>query len=154
MRKPGCIEPIIYFTNRDGYHMLASYTGQPTPEGWMRHDDADTLPAARKLQDILVAQSRREWEAEEQYDRAQVQRNEDAMRDKFNEAIASSETNEYNKDFLRNWMKLRDERKREKYRKIYEQRQAYLYSLEYDSPGRNVDEESFNVEKHTVTSDG
>jgi hypothetical protein len=153
MRKPGSIEPIIYFRRADGYIILAPYTSAPCPEDCVR-EEADTLPAARKLQDILVSQERRQWESEHHYDLALVARQEAEMRDKFNERIASTGTSQYEKDFLRAWMQLRDERKREKYRKLYEQRQAYLYSLEYDSPGRSVSVESFNVERHDVKSDG
>jgi len=155
MRKPGCIEPIIYFVNgtdpahEPGFIMLAPYSDFPTPAGY-RCEAAETLPEARKLEAQLVAQERRATELELLHDEASFQPKREAIRDKLYARMTSSATGEYEKEFLRLYMDLRDERKRRKYEELYLQRTSYLWALHHDLGSRRADVEEFKAERHTV----
>ena len=61
--------------------------------------------------------------------------------------MTSSASTQYEKDFLREWLKLRDEKKRIKYAQILEHAQMYLHAREFDTPGRRSDEERVNTDR-------
>jgi hypothetical protein len=126
--------------------MLAPYTACPTPPGYSR-EEAGTLPDVYKLQTRLQEQELEDAKREAAFDERQFLTRIQAVRSRLVERMVSSSTSPYEREFIGNWLKLRDE-KREHYRKIFEQRQFYLRSLEFDAPkGRRDDEESFNAER-------
>lgn len=146
MRKRGCIEPVVYFVahhcpkgHPEGYIMLAPYSSYPTPEGYSYHE-ADTLAAVDVLQSRLQEQEAREWEAERTMDEAQFHARRQKVRDSLYARMTSGSTGQYEKDFIREWLKLRSE-KRRRYSDAFEHRHAYLYAREFDTPGRRADEE-------------
>lgn len=164
MRKPGQIEPVFYFVNGastahpPGYILLAPYTGGgdrcecPTPEGY-RLEYADTLADVDKLERILQLQEREEAEREGQREVEMLEARRKAIRDRIYQKIASSETDEWNKEFYRLYLQLSDERKKTMYRQRFLERQSYLWARHNDTPKeRRSDEEVFNVERHTVKS--
>jgi hypothetical protein len=69
------------------------------------------------------------------------------IRDRIYQRISSSVTTEYEKEFLRLYMQLRDERKREAYRQRYLEAQWYLSARENDLGGRAADKETVNLDK-------
>jgi len=150
MRKPGCIEPVIYFRFPDGHLTLAPYSDFPTPAGAIR-EGADTLAQVDRLQAILVEQERREWEREVEGDVARFQARMDQVRDRLYARMTSSSTSEYEKEFIRLYLQLRND-KRAKHRQRWLERTAYLYAREYDLGNRRADTEEFNVERHEVKS--
>jgi hypothetical protein len=150
MRKPGCIEPVIYFRYSDGRVVLAPYSDFPTPEGAIR-EGADTLSAVDRLQERLVAQERREWEQEAEQDADRFKTRIDEVRDRLYSRMTSSSTSEYEKEFIRLYLQLRNE-KRAKYQQRWLERTAYLYAREFNLGNRRADSEEFNVERHEVKS--
>lgn len=155
MRKPGCIEPVVYYVNgtdpahAPGFHMLAPYSDHPTPEGY-RREGADTLAEVDKLEAILQQQEREAMEREVEQDEAQFTLRRQAVRDKLYARMTSSDTSEYEKEFIRNYLQLRNERK-PKYRALLEQWQMYMWARHNDiGKGRGAGEEVFNPERHTV----
>lgn len=163
MRKPGTIEPVFYFVNGSnpnhilGYVMLAPYTGGgdrclcPTPEGY-HLEYADTLPAVTKLERKLQQQESEQAEREGQRETELLERRRKELRDRIYQRIASSDTDEWNKEFYRLYLQLSDDRKRKKYQQRFLERQSYLYALHHDLGKRRADSEEFNADKHTVKS--
>jgi hypothetical protein len=151
MRKPGCIEPVVYFRFPNGHITLAPYSDMPTPNGAIR-EGADTLAQVDRLQERLLSQEKQQWEREAQRDAATFGKLEEAVRDRLYARMTSAATDDYEKEFIRLYLQLRDEKKRKRYRDLYLQRTAYLWARENDSPGRRVDQERFDVERHEVKS--
>lgn len=151
MRKPGCIEPVIYFHYLDGHLTLAPYSDFPTPEGAIR-EGADTLRDVDILQERLVAQERREWEREVEHDHNAFSGRMEAVRDRLYARMTSSATSEYEKEFIKLYLQLRND-KRAKHQQRWLERTAYLHAREFDTPrGREVDREVFLSDRHTVKS--
>ena len=150
MRKPGTIEPVIYFRFPDGHLTLAPYSDFPTPEGAIR-EGAETLSQVDRLQERLVAQERVEWEREVETDSARFQTRMDEVRDRLYARMTSSSTSEYEKEFIKLYLQLRNE-KRAKYQQRWLERTAYLHARQFDIGNRRADVEEFNPERHTVKS--
>jgi hypothetical protein len=137
----------VFRRGHDGYRILAAFSGQPTPEGHER-EEYDTLAEIDKLQKILQQQEYDAAQRECEFDQAQVSARADAVRDRLYERMTSGSTSQYEKDFIRLYLQLRDERKRETYRQRYLEHQWYLYARENDLGDRAADSEEFNVERH------
>lgn len=164
MRKPGQIEPVFYFVNgsaRDhelGYVMLAPYTGGgarcecPTPAGY-RLEYADNLTDVDKLERRLQQQERDQAERDGERECTLMEARIKANRDKIYARITSSETDEYNKEFLKLWLQVSDERKRKMYSQRFLERESYLWARHNMSPAnRRADEEIFKSDRHEVKS--
>ena len=159
-RTLGTLSPIVYFVNssggdRDpahpaGYIMLAPFSEFPTPHGYLR-EYAGTLPDARRLNDRLIEQSRAEWEREAEQNHALVDQRRAEVRDRIYARMTSSATSEYEREFLRLYLQVREE-KAAKYDSLWMQRTAYLHALENDLGDRRADEEVFNHERINVRS--
>ena len=153
MHKLGTLTPVVYFVNHrdprhaEGHILIAPYTGFPAPEGYST-EYADTLAAVDKLQKRLQEQTRREFAAEQRalYGDGAVR---DAIHERLLARLVSSETSEHDKDFIRAWLKVRED-KRDYFARQFECRNSYLYAREMDLGSRHADSEEFNVEKHTV----
>ncbi len=155
--KLGSLDAPIYFVNhRDprhppGYIMMAPYSDFPTPDGYSR-EVADDLPAIDRLQKRLQEQEYREWEQEAERDMAGLEARFARTRDFLYRRMTSAGCSAYERDFCEGYLKLQDE-KREKHRRNFECRNAYLWARENDiAKGRSANEESFNPERHEVKS--
>jgi hypothetical protein len=153
----GRIEPTIYFrcyssekSNPQrpvGYLLIAPYTECPTPSGYERCE-ALYLNDVYKLEKVLVQQERDGWEQEAELEEERFAERRAAVRDKLYARMTSSATSEYEREFISEWLKLRDDKKRAKYAQFYTERQAYLHALHFDTPsGRRVDEEKFSIDR-------
>lgn len=141
------MEPVIYFRRKDGRIFLAPYSEFATPPGCDR-EYADTLYKVHELEKRLVDQEREQWEKEALTEAAIMGRRIDEVRDRLYQRMCSSSTDQYEKDFIREWLKLRDEKKRNKYAAFLGHRNAYLHALHYDTPkDRRVDEEKVNTDR-------
>jgi hypothetical protein len=146
MRKPGCVAPVIYFRYPNGHHVLAPYSACPTPEGSIK-EEADTLPAIDKLVDILRRQEYEASQKEMHYDIAQFKQRDQDIRDRIYQRISSNVTTEYEREFLREYLKLRDDRKRELYQQRFMEAQWYLSARENDLGDRDASKETVNLDK-------
>lgn len=146
MRKPGCVAPVIYFRYPNGHLVLAPFTDCPTPDGSIK-EEADTLPAIDKLVDVLRKQEYEQAEKEMLRDMNVFKAREQAILDRIHQRIASSTTTEYEKEFLRYYLPLRDERKRVLYRQRFMEAQWYLYARENELGNRAADKEEVNLDK-------
>jgi hypothetical protein len=146
MRKPGCVAPVIYFRYPNGHLTLAPFSDCPTPDGAIK-EEADTLVAIDKLVDILRRQEYESSEREMRNDMNLVAAKDKEIRDRIYQRITSGSTSEYEKEFLRLYMQLRDERKRVTYRQRYMEAQWYLAAREQNLGNRAADKEVVNLDK-------
>jgi hypothetical protein len=146
MRKPGTVAPVIYFRYPNGHLTLAPFSDCPTPDGAIK-EEADTLPAIDKLVDILRRQEYEQAEKEMLRDMNVFKQREQAITDRIYARLASSATSEYEKQFLRYYLPLRDERKRILYRQRFLEAQWYLHARENDLGDRAADKEVVNLDK-------
>lgn len=145
-RKPGCVAPVIYFRYPNGHLTLAPFSDCPTPDGAIK-EEADTLHAIDKLVDQLRKQEYETNQREMQYDMNLMATRDKEIRDRIYQRISSSVTTEYEKEFLRLYMQLRDERKRETYRQRYLEAQWYLAAREQNLGDRAADKEEVSLDK-------
>jgi hypothetical protein len=157
-RTLGTLTPIVYFVNssggeRDprhpaGYVMLAPYSECRTPHGYLR-ETAGTLPEARALNERLVAQERESWEREAASNHRLVEAKREEVRERLYTRMCSSATSEYDREFIRLYLQLREDKQR-KYDQRWTERNAYLWALENDVGDRDAGSEEFNHERINV----
>jgi len=145
-RKPGCVAPVIYFRYPNGHLTLAPFSDCPTPDGAIK-EEADTLPAIDRLVDTLRKQEYENSQREMNYDMNLFAARDKEIRDRIYQRMTSGSTSEYEKEFLRYYMELRDERKREKHRQRYMEAQWFLHARENDLGDRPADKEIVNLDK-------
>ena len=145
-RKPGCVAPVIFFRYPNGHLTLAPFSDCPTPDGAIK-EEADTLPAIDKLVDILRKQEYESSEREMCNDMNLAATKDKEIRDRIYQRMTSGSTSEYEKEFLRLYLSLRDERKRVTYRQRFMEQQWYLAAREQDLGDRPADREIVNLDK-------
>jgi hypothetical protein len=153
--KLGTASAIEYFLNRrsparpPGYVILAPYSGSPCPDGYTR-EFADDLPAVDRLQATLLRQEQQQWEREQIHEEALIGERQRGVVDRLRQIMCSSATSAYERDFIAAYLALREE-KREKYRRVFEQRTAYLSVLARECPpDRKPNEEKVNLDRMNI----
>lgn len=140
----GSLSEVVYFKNSrdpnrpEGYLLLAPYSQCPAPYGYSR-EVARTLPEIDRLERTLVEQEVANAIAEHIREEAVFAERERLIRDRLLAIMHSGSSSQYEKDYSREWMNLRDEKKRKKYAEIFEHRAMHLYARHNDMP-RNRDE--------------
>lgn len=126
--------------------MLAGYSAMPTPRGWARHE-ACTLRECYDLQTRLQQQEMIDWQRESTRDVRKLEARFAATHDRLVARMQSSATTQYERDFIREYLKLQAD-KLEKHERAFACGTAYLRVLEHDgAPGRRDDEESVNLDR-------
>lgn len=146
MRKPGTVAPLVYFRYPNGHLTLAPFSDCPTPDGAIR-EERDTLHEIDKVVDILRRQEYESAQREMHNDMNLVAARDKEIRDRIYQRMTSGSTSAYEKEFLRYYLQLRDERKREIYRQRFLEAQWYLYSRENDLGDRAADKECVNLDR-------
>lgn len=149
MRKPGTIEPVIYFRYPDGHINLAPYSDFPTPTDAIR-EEADTLSKVDDLLDILQRQEYLRGQEELAAEEDRFAPGRQSIRDRIYARITSGATSPYEKEFLRLYLQLRDVRKRQLYQQRLLEYQMFLWARENDSGSRRVDSEEFHPDRISV----
>jgi hypothetical protein len=150
MLKPGTIEAVIYFVNGadpahpPGFLMLAPYSDFPTPEGYSR-EYADTLAAVDKLEATLQSQELAAMEHEAEMDATRFAARRQAVRDNLYARMTSGECSEYEREFIRGYLQLRNDRK-PKYQELLRQWQMHMWARHNDIGNRGAGEEIFRGE--------
>lgn len=150
----GTLTPVIYTECAAGHIVLLPYSDCPTPSGCeylapvtsqrcglaVHREGADTLAKIGKLERRLTAQENSKLEAEAVADHnmrgAALQR----VRDNLLQKLYSSATPEAERDFIREWLKLSDER-RARHEAKYAAYSVYVHAAHYDLGNRRADEE-------------
>jgi hypothetical protein len=150
--KLGSASAIEYFCNRrnpshpPGFLILAPYSSAPMPYGYTR-EFADDLPSVDRLQSTLLSQEKRDWESERLTSETVMAERQRAVVDRLRQLLCSSATSPYEREFIAAYLQLRDE-KRDKYRKVWEHRVAYLSVLAHETPkGRDPNEERVDLDR-------
>jgi hypothetical protein len=150
--KLGTLDQVEYFVNsRDpshppGYIILAPYSNAPLPNGYSR-EYADSISSVDRLQNQLLFQERRQWEREELHDTVLMGERQRKVVDSLKQKMVSSSTSPYERDWIAAYLQLREEKK-EKHRKVFEQRTAYLWQTAHETPkGRFANEEKVNLDR-------
>jgi hypothetical protein len=96
--------------------------------------EANTIAEVESLERRLRAKVKADAEIEIAGDEARCAAERQRIRSNLQAAIASAATDQYTKDYLRAWIALRDQKRREKYKSTFQQREAYFEALHYDRP--------------------
>jgi hypothetical protein len=128
---------LVYFKSRDGTISLPPTDDTPCPPGYMRCE-ANTLDEVDKLQKRLQQATYERCQRELRRDEEAFAESRERVRSSLTAKIASSATTEYEREFLRAYIQLREE-KRDKYRQRFACDVAYLEMRENDRP-RNAEE--------------
>lgn len=152
--KLGTLSPVLYTLCSAGHVVLLPYSDCPTPDGCeylhpvtsvrcglpVHREGADTLTAIGRLERRLTAQENakvfHEREAGADMREAAAER----VRANLLAKLASSGTPDAEKDFIREWLKLSDER-RARHMSKWEQYCVYIHAAHYDLGNRRADEE-------------
>lgn len=145
----GNLRPILYYESSGGHVVLAAHDeGDLTqarrmyeqvykPKGY-EWREASSWPEWTRLQKRLVEQEARQQETY----RDNLMANYDAaakrVRDAFYQRMISASCSEYEREFLKGWLALKEE-KRAKYEQLWREHHNYLFAVEMDS-NRKIDE--------------
>lgn len=146
-RALGTLEPIVYFENSRGEIVLPPSTELATYFYWHKRDqrgktyrewgfewrEAGTLEEVDRLQKKLQEQDRRKEEVLLEKDERRGEDLRKRVRDNLYARMVSSGTSEYEKEFIRLYLELREE-KRARHRQRFLERTSYLWAREMD-PG-------------------
>jgi len=154
--KLGSLAAPIYFVNqRDelyptGYYILAPYSDFPTPWGWLRYE-AETLSEVDRLQKILLQQELERARRENiRFDLVMAPLKQ-LVRDRLYSRMTSSDCGAYERDFIREYLKLRED-KRAAHAQTFKLTTLYLHAREMDArKGRDPNKEIHiisDVERH------
>jgi hypothetical protein len=151
--KMGTLTPVIYFLCSAGHVVLAPYSSVTISSCEYQHpvtslrcglpvhrEGADTLTAIGQLERRLTAQENAKFAVEKAIDESTREEAVRRTRDNLCQKLYSSATPQAEKDFIRAWMDLQDE-KRAKHASKYEAYSVYVHAAHYDSHGRQPDDE-------------
>lgn len=150
----GTLSPVIFFRCADEHVVLAPYSDFPTPLGCeyqipivarrcgkpCERDGADSLAAIDRLQAKLTKQENDKLALERHFDVMQTQAGRDRVQDNLYARMISSETPELEKEFIREYLKLRPELRGKHHAKFAEY-SVYIRAREFDLGKRGADEE-------------
>lgn len=138
----GTLNPVVYFINSSGTIALPPSTGyaQMVKENMRRKGfelrEASTLAEIDQLQKHMIQQeyaaNQRRMEVEE----AMGSRIRSSIRDRLYARMVSGSTGAYEKEFIRNYLQVREDR-REKHRSRFACDQMFFAAREYDGGGKN-----------------
>jgi hypothetical protein len=147
MLKPGCIPAVIYYEYPNGHVTLAPFSDAPTPVNAIRRE-ADTLAQVDRLEKRLQEQELQIAETERAYDEHLMEARRLDIRDRLYQRIQSSGISEFERDFLKLYLQLRDERKKEKYRQRWLEMTTWHFYARHNNLGdRDASKEEVNLDK-------
>lgn len=144
--KMGTLNPVLYFINSQGNVSLP-----PTNEAAFALKDemrrrgyelreADTLPKIRDLEKMIQESEQRQQEREFERDEAVFGARRKEIRSRMYQRMVSSSTSPYEREFIRHWLQMREEKQKE-----FEQRflvdiaaRNHFVQLEYDNPRQRM----------------
>jgi hypothetical protein len=128
---------LIYFEDRGGNISLPPSDDTPCPPGYDRRE-ANTLAEVDRLQRRLQQATYERCQRELQRDEEAFAESRERVRSALTTRIASSATSEYEREFLKLYVQLRED-KRAAYQKRFSCDRAYLEMRENDH-ARNAEE--------------
>ena len=137
----GTFSPVVYFESPTGKISLPG-TGeerQRGQDGWVRKE-AVTLRAVDELQRRLEEQDRREMRDALDRDEAVCSQRRQRTRENLLNTLTRDSTSHYEKEFVREYLAMSDQRKKKFYQKD-KGMAAYFLAREYDDFGNKVIQE-------------
>ena len=128
---------LTYFESADGTISLPPSDDTPCPPGYDRRE-ANTLAEVDRLQKRLQSATYERCQRELMHDEQALAESRERVRASITARISSAATTDYEKEFLRCYIQLREE-KRKAYQKKFSCDVAYLEMRENDKP-RNAEE--------------
>lgn len=153
-RKFGTLNPVIFFRCKSGHIVLAPYSECPTPSACefqapitshicgqpCERDGADTLVAIDRLQHSLSSQENQKHSIEQHFDTMQTEPGRQRVHDSLYSRLVSSATPEMEKDFIREYLRLRPEL-RGKHHAKFAAYSVYVHAREFDIGKRDESKE-------------
>jgi hypothetical protein len=140
---PGKIKAILYFINAQGtVKMLPTDEESHRFRGYMKKLGfemmfAESLHEARKLQKKLQEQLAAEQANELIKDEVATSGRREAIRVRLNQKLHSNSTSETEKEFIRLWLVMRED-KHNMFRRRFTQQIGHLDALEFDNPNKHI----------------
>lgn len=151
--KFGTLTAVIYFECAVSHVVLAPYSDFHSESCEYQHpatgercglpvhrEGADTLAAIGRLERRLSAQENAKYAVEKHIDEATRAKGMQRVRDNLLAKLYSAATPDMEKDFIREWMKLSDD-KRSRHQAKYDAYSVYIHAAHFDSHGRAPDDE-------------
>jgi hypothetical protein len=132
MRKVGTLNPVVYFENNVG-HIILPGSRDDVNIGWKGYVrmEAETLPQIDRLAQRIDDQERRLLQSQLEHDEAVFSYRRGKTRESLLRTMSSGRTSEYEKDFIREYLKVSDERKRQLY-SGHKRMQSFFEAREFD----------------------
>lgn len=129
---------VIYFERPDGTILIPPTHDTRIPDGCNRHE-CNSIHEVELLERRMQQDTRDRAEREADHEDEMLTERRRQIRRNIMSSIESSATTPYDKDFLLAWCQLRDDKRRERYKQLFQQRESYFESLHNDRP-RNAEE--------------
>lgn len=142
MRAFGTVEPVIYFERSDGHVMLAPYSEMRAPFPYIRME-AGTLGEIDRLVERMKQQELRQMRQESESEEVKVEAAHNIVRDRMRQRLASSQTPQKEKDFIREYLNLMEVKRVARLNKRGKA-DFFLAARENDLHGRGAGEEVWN----------
>jgi hypothetical protein len=150
----GTLTPVIFFRCKHDHHVLAPYSECPTPAGCeYQHpltavrcgqpcirEGAGTLADIDRLQSQLTSQENEKLMLERQFDVMQISAGQERVRQSLLTRLESAATPEMEKEFIREYLRLRQDLRGKHHAKFAEY-SVYIHARENDLGKRGADEE-------------
>lgn len=133
----GTFNPVVYFENASGHLILPGNVDEEGQRGWNGYvrKEAARLDEVDVLQKRMEAQERREMQVRLEHDQQIFTARREKVRDSLLRTMTRHTTKPYERDFIREYLAISDERKRKFYQK-HNNVNAYFVAREYDDGGR------------------
>ena len=138
----GTFTPVVYFENASGHLILPSSANDEKHRGWNGYvrRETGTLAGVDELQKRLEGQERREMQMRLEHDERIFAARRQKVRDTLLATMTRSTTKPFERDFIRDYLGIADERKRKFYQK-HNNINAYFMAREYDDGGNRLIQE-------------
>ena len=151
----GTLSPVIYFRCERGHIVLAPYSECPTPQGCeyqspinaircnarCGREGAGSLSEIDDLQRKLTDQENEKHTLEQQFDQMQTAPGRQRVQDALYAKLVSSATSEAEKEFIREYLRLRQDL-RGKHHAKFASYSVYINAREFDLGKRKADQEN------------
>lgn len=122
-----------YFERRDGAILIPPTSDIPCPPQCIERyctSIRDVESLVRRMQQIAMDEADRAGVRQQIVWEPKMQ----AIRDDLLAKMHSAAVGEWEREFIREWLKLRDEKKKEHYARLFEHRRVVAEALEFDRP--------------------
>lgn len=138
----GTFNPVVYFEDAKGHMVLPGNAEEESKRGWDGYvrKTAANLAEVDVLQKRLEDQERREMQMQLEHDQKMFSGRRELVRDSLLKTMTRHTTKPYERDFIRQYLDISDQRKR-KFYQGHNRINAYFTAREYDDGGKQLIQE-------------